>query len=233
MQLNSPRCQVVLFDAVGTLFFPDPPVAVAYQHYAQQIGSLLTTEEISARFATAFRREFPIGRNVPTSEATERQRWQRVVAEVFVELPAAKDELFAALWNHFANGRHWRLYDDVIPTWNLLQQHGLRVGIASNFDKRLKQVVQAFPLLNNVPTFCSAEVGFAKPDRRFFAAIEQTLACRPTEILLVGDHYDCDYLGAQNAGWHSIWLQREVQSTNEQRISSLHALAERVLAKEA
>ena len=40
------------------------------------------------------------------------ERWRAIVAEVF---PAVADGegLFAALWDHFADPRHWAAYDDV------------------------------------------------------------------------------------------------------------------------
>ena len=40
----------VLFDAVGTLIYPDPPVAEAYRSIGRRFGSRLSVEQIAARF---------------------------------------------------------------------------------------------------------------------------------------------------------------------------------------
>ena len=75
------RC--VLFDAVGTLIYPDPPVAEVYHAAAREFGSRLTVHDLGPRFRTALQSEQtgnpadPAALNrPPTSEALERERWQ-------------------------------------------------------------------------------------------------------------------------------------------------------------
>ncbi|MEE3368290.1 MAG: HAD-IA family hydrolase [Planctomycetota bacterium] len=48
------QCKAVLFDAVGTLIYPQPPVAQAYYQAGRQFGSKLTIESIEDRFRKAF-----------------------------------------------------------------------------------------------------------------------------------------------------------------------------------
>src|SRR5262245_60298795 len=125
----------VLFDAVGTLIYPDPPVAQAYCDAGRQFGCRLELDEIGRRFRQAFAAEIgPAGEfhRPVTSESLERVRWQRVVAAVFCELPALDQyRLFESLWNHFALPQHWQLFADVEPAIRRLKSVGLRLGIAS------------------------------------------------------------------------------------------------------
>jgi putative hydrolase of the HAD superfamily len=173
----------VLFDAVGTLIYPAPSVAEVYAALGQQFGSRLSAAEIRPRFAVAFGREAP---TFTTSEPGERRRWQQIVAEVFDDVTG--DALFESLWHHFASGQHWRLFDDVSDTWQELEGRGFQPGIASNFDGRLRTVIQSLAPLDSCQSlFISAELGYAKPDPRFFAAIERHLQAEPRELLLVGD----------------------------------------------
>src|SRR5438309_3573496 len=76
--------RAVVFDAVGTLIYPQPPAAVVYAQVGQQLGSRRTVEEIGARFAVAFQQEELIDRrgDFRTSEEQELLRWQRIVAAV-------------------------------------------------------------------------------------------------------------------------------------------------------
>src|SRR5687767_14068871 len=110
MQLSS-GIRWLLFDAVGTLIYPDPPVAEAYALAASRYNSRLSAAQIKDRFRAAFAAHASAGG--PTSESHERQRWQKIVAATIDDVPAQHaNELFEHLWNHFAQPGHWRLYDD-------------------------------------------------------------------------------------------------------------------------
>lgn len=207
------RC--VLFDAVGTLIYPDPPVAEAYQAVARQWGLELDATEIARRFAGAFAVEFAGASGLsrpPTCEAFERDRWRRIVAAVLIELSPA-DEAFGLLWRHFAQPASWRVFDDVDLTLKDLARRDLPVGIASNFDGRLHAIVSGLPALSACRrTFVSSEIGFSKPDPRFFAAVESRLGLPPEQILLVGDDRVNDYEGALAAGWQALLVERSAHS---------------------
>jgi putative hydrolase of the HAD superfamily len=197
----------ILFDAVGTLIHPAPPVAEVYHAAGRRFGSQLQQNEILARFGRALAREQNGG---PTSEANERQRWQRIVRQVFDDVPLQADALFEALWHHFAQPPHWRLYEDVAGTLNALRGRGFKLGIASNFDSRLKNIVAGHsPLAACEAVFVSSEVGYTKPDLRFFRAIEELLEACAGQILLVGDDEIADVQGATKAGWQIVLLNRD------------------------
>lgn len=64
----------------------------------------------------------------------------------------------------------------------------------------------------------SYDVGFEKPDKRFFHAVVQRAFPDPDEndldrmcgqTLYVGDHFQEDYRGARQAGLQSAWLRRQ------------------------
>jgi putative hydrolase of the HAD superfamily len=224
--MTKPCC--VLFDAVGTLIFPHPPVAAAYGQAAASFGSPLSASQIDERFRHAFRRQEildagPLGWR--TDEARELRRWQDIVAEVFDEVsdPSA---LFNELWWHFCQPAHWRLFDDVADTWKRLASGGFTLGIASNFDRRLRQVCGGLPPLDHSPhVFVSSELGVRKPSPDFFRLVEKTLQLRPSQILLVGDDVTNDFLAAQSAGWRAILLDRSGERRGAPgTIETLHEL---------
>ena len=55
--------------------------------------------------------------------------------------------------------------------------------------------------------FTRAELnGARKPELAFFLALEQKLGVPRSELVMVGDSYTFDILGATGAGWRSIWF---------------------------
>jgi putative hydrolase of the HAD superfamily len=209
----------VLFDAVGTLIYADPPVAEVYHAAGRQFGSRLGVDAIRRRFSTALaahQRNFLL-----TSEQTERERWRSIVGKVMVDVPHKRDEIFEKLWRHFAQPQHWRLYDDVANALTVLSRR-FHIGIASNFDARLKQIVSGHPPLAACEAvFVSSEIGYTKQDSRFFQAVEKQLGVAPAEIALVGDDEVSDVQGATAAGWRPIRLDRDGSSA-----SAIRTLAE-------
>lgn len=197
----------MLFDAVGTLLDADPPVARVYHDVARRHGSRLSVEEIQRQFRAALAGELRGGE--PTSEAAEELRWRRIVAAALADIPSAHDAAFAELWHHFAQPQHWRLFDDVASTWTTLSRRGLRLGIASNFDGRLRHVLAGQALSPAADAvFVSSEIGYLKPDLRFFRRVESLLGLKPQQIALVGDDVMADVAGAGQAGWRAIYLDR-------------------------
>jgi putative hydrolase of the HAD superfamily len=200
----------VLFDAVGTLIYPDPPVAVAYQSAGEKLGISLTTTEIQARFRAAYARVFRGASDLATDERRERDRWRTVVVEVFAQWPHLVDDLLERLWQHFAQPENWPLFADVVPTLSALQARGYELGVASNFDARLRQVIAHHPPLQACRhVFVSTELGHAKPSAAFFAAAQSQLRAQPQEIMLVGDDFENDVAAPRRCGWQAIELGRE------------------------
>ena len=221
------RLQAIVFDAVGTLIHADPPVADVYHLAGWQHGSQLDRAEVGRRFRAAFATS-EAGEGLvrePTSEARERSRWRQIVATVFDDVPDAGGMLFHSLWRHFAEPASWRPFDDVAPVLGALAERGYRLAIASNFDRRLLAIVDANPPLRRCERcFISSEIGYSKPDQRFFDRVAALLDLPPGEILLVGDDWTNDILGARSAGWQTVWLDRKAAGGQETGIHSLTEL---------
>ncbi|MBW3596590.1 MAG: HAD-IA family hydrolase [Planctomycetes bacterium] len=221
--------EAVLFDAVGTLIYPHPPAVEVYQRFGRVHGAELTREDVEQRFGAAFRSVFS-GAETETSEELERRRWRDVVAGVFRELPpAAIEPLFGELWSHFAMSESWRLYPEVADVWRRLQARGYRLGVASNYDDRLPRVLAGLPPLAACrDVFWSSQLGYNKPDPRFFAAIAERMNLPPEKLLLIGDDPKNDIQAARRAGWNSIHLHRTGDRPPEGAIADLnHAVLSR------
>jgi putative hydrolase of the HAD superfamily len=204
-----PRC--ILFDAVGTLIDADPPVAQAYHDVGCRYGSQISPAEVRQRFLTAFAKH--TSDDGLASAERERWRWQRVIADVFPEQPAAHEKILDELWAHFASPSAWRLFDDAAPTIDELQARGYRLGVASNFDERLVSVCRGHASLAELELFWSSDIGYSKPHPLFFARVSERLGLAPQEILLVGDDVAADFRGAKRAGWRAVHLDRSADGS--------------------
>jgi putative hydrolase of the HAD superfamily len=218
-----------LFDAVGTLIHPDPPVTVAYQRAAHSLGLRIDEEQIRGRFSEAFARqeEFDRLHGRTTSPQREIERWREIVTEVFREAapsPELCEQLFAHLWRHFARAKSWRVDPEAAACWEALTARGLIVAIASNFDDRLIEIAQQIPPLDRADRlFISARIGHRKPAAEFFRFIERDLEIALGDLLSVGDNPENDYEGAKSVGWQAILLDRQSQP-NDATIASLSEL---------
>jgi putative hydrolase of the HAD superfamily len=201
-----PDVRAVFFDAVGTLIHPDPPAATAYAAVARSLGSQLTQAEIAGRFRTAFAREEAFDRThrLRTSEERERRRWRNIVGEVLHDVGDGQrcfDELFA----HFARPDAWRCDPEAAAVLAELERRGYLLGMASNYDSRLRSVAAGLPELRLLRHLViSSEVGWRKPAPEFFAALCARTGLAPAEILFVGDDRANDYDGATAAGLFAV-----------------------------
>ena len=62
-----------------------------------------------------------------------------------------------------------------------------------------------FPRNNIVVT---GDTNYSKPDVRLFRMMEDRLGLAPEALWMIGDNYDKDIIGAIEAGWHSVWINR-------------------------
>jgi putative hydrolase of the HAD superfamily len=218
--------RAIVFDAVGTLIYADPPVADVYHLAGWEHGSARSRDEVGGRLRAAFAAS-EAGEGLireATDEALERERWLKIVASVFDDV-ADSAAVFRSLWQHFAEPESWRLFDDAAHTLGELAEQGYRLAIASNFDRRLRAIVHADVTLRRCERlFISSEIGYPKPDGRFFAEAQAQLGLPPGEILLVGDDWTNDILGARSAGWQAVWLCRKPIATREPHVRSLAEL---------
>jgi putative hydrolase of the HAD superfamily len=218
----------VFFDAVGTLIHPDPPAPVVYAAVGQRFGSRLDTKAITAHFRDAFRRQETIDRLAGwrTDEAREQARWRAIVSETLTDVIDA-EACFQALYTHFARPDAWRAEAEVGPTLLALAERGWHIGLASNFDGRLRAVAAGLPALAPVHTLVvSSEVGRRKPAREFFHEVGRQARMPLEKIVFVGDDPINDSEGAGAAGLISLLYdpEKKCEDATVRRIARLDDL---------
>lgn len=208
MPLTIPLPRVVFFDAVGTLIHPDPPAPRVYAAAGRRFGSRLDETTIAALFRAAFRRQEEVDRagNLRTDEAREVARWRAIVGEVFDDIRDT-ETCFQELYFHFAQPGAWRCQPESAAVFAALAERGHLLGIASNFDHRLRGLVENMPALRPMRHLViSSEIGWRKPAPEFFAAMCRQAGSAPEHVLYVGDDLVNDYQGALSAGVRAVLL---------------------------
>lgn len=101
------------------------------------------------------------------------------------------------------------LFDDVIPTLEKLKSEGRLVGILSNLDQDIDQVVDALSLSIYIDfAISSLQVGVSKPDPMFFQAALERVNVTADETMHVGDQYKSDIQGARGVGIRPVLINR-------------------------
>jgi putative hydrolase of the HAD superfamily len=113
------------------------------------------------------------------------------------------------------------VFDDVRPTLQVLRERGFRLGILSNWDERLRPLLNELGLSTYFDVFAvSIEVGAPKPSLKIFDHAAAALGLPPQALLHVGDSRSEDVEGARAAGLASLLIDRDATAAVEV-ISSL------------
>ncbi len=213
--------RAITFDVGHTLLEPAGSVGHVYAEVAARHGSSgLDPAELNRRFHAAFAALGWV--------ANTREDWAQIVDATFAGLVAMppRATFFPELFDRFGQRSAWLMYDDVMPALNALVQRGVRLGIISNWDERLRPLLAAFELANRFEvTVISCEAGCSKPEPEIFRSAIRQFELPAGEILHVGDSWTADVQGARAVGMRSVQISRD-QPTVTDRIASLERLVE-------
>jgi HAD superfamily hydrolase (TIGR01509 family) len=75
--------------------------------------------------------------------------------------------------------------------------------------------------------YCFRKIGHKKPSQAFFTYILKNLGLKPNAVLMVGDSFELDVLGANQSGIRSVWLnERTPENRSGSMYSTIHTLHE-------
>lgn len=226
--MNYPPVRAVFFDVGGTLLHP-ASVARIYSRTGQKYGSNLGEDGLRERFLAALRRQEEHDRTLDwrTDDERELRRWQAIVHEVLHDV-VEFEPCFAELYEIYGSPAGWTLDAEAPDLLKTLAGHGMQLGVASNFDRRLLDLVGAIPELKPLQhVIVSSKVGHRKPSRPFFDAMIAASQTARENTLLVGDDFENDFRGALDAGLQAVLLdpRGKFSDRDVRRIGRLGELA--------
>jgi putative hydrolase of the HAD superfamily len=228
------QVKIIFFDAVGTLIETRASVGEIYNRVAREFGFEAEPQILQQNFAHSFRRQPPLAFPAGTPEAElielEKSWWRNLVREVFESLgPFPRfEEFFGEVFERFRGREFWHVYADVAPALTELKRRGFKLGVISNFDSRLYDVLKACDLADFFDSVhVSTRVGAAKPDPAIFHAVLRCHAVQAGQSWHVGDSLREDFEGATAAGLNAVLIDRDnsfAENAPVNRITSLEQI---------
>ncbi|XP_078170974.1 haloacid dehalogenase-like hydrolase (HAD) superfamily protein [Carex rostrata] len=194
--------RALLVDAVGTLVEPAQPMAQIYRTIGEKYGVSYSEDEILSRYRWAY--EQPWGRSRLRYVDDGRPFWQYIVSS---STGCSDTKYFEELYHYYTTEKAWRLCDpEAEKVFSALRKAGVKIAVVSNFDTRLRPVLQALNCDHWFDAMAvSAEVAAEKPNPMIFLKACDLLGVKPDEAVHVGDDRRNDIWGARDAGCDA-WL---------------------------
>lgn len=206
--------QAVFFDVGNTLLFPYPSVSHVCEEILRRAGHVRDLDAIESVMPLVdqyYEDRYRDDDAFWTSEEETSGVWVGMYSLLCRRLGIEEraEELAMAVYDAFGSPERWRAWDDVRPAFERLRDRGVRVGVISNWDRRLPGLLDGLGLTDIVEVVVSsADVGLRKPDPRIFELACGRLGVEAARSAHVGDHLYADVLGARTAGLAPILIDR-------------------------
>src|SRR5215207_1044500 len=179
----------VLFDAGDTLLAPAPSFQGRFVAVAADQGLPLEEAAVDAAIAAAVRAAaWP---EDWTDPATQREFWMGFYREILTSLGHADDglQLAEALFASFSDPASYQLFGDVRPALEELAGRGITLGVVSNFEPWLADIL-ALQEIDHLfaAVAISGVLGVAKPDPGIFEAALAEAGADPSATVPDGAH---------------------------------------------
>ena len=217
------RLKAVLFDVDFTLVRPGPELGPeAYRRAGERYGIDLDP----ALYEQARLGALEGLQKHPELEHDE-EIWYAFTERILRGMGAAGPrvrECAVEIERRWERSQNFSLYDDALPTLELLREHGLKIGLVSNGARDIDEFVVDHGLDVDVAVGSRGH-GWTKPHPSIFRAALERLAVEPEEAAMVGDSPEDDIQGARALGMQAFLLDREdAYPEHAGRLTDLRAL---------
>lgn len=205
------RYPILFLDCDGTLFDFDQSECNAVRHLAKEIG-------------------FDYAKGFPLYHRINAQCWAEMEKGLLDQktLKVERFRRFLPLMGCDTDpNQATRIYSDALakegipypfakPLLAGLRASGYKLYITTNGIPQIQrgrfQASGMFPFIDGL--FISGELGYSKPDPRFFEAVREKIGNPDKELCaVVGDSLTSDIQGGRNAGIHTIWYNPQHQKS--------------------
>lgn len=224
--------ELVFFDAGDTLLRPHPSFEELFAGACRTAGYEITEDdvlEVRARLAphlVDIQEETGVA-NPSLSPEDSRRFWTFLYRRFLDELGIDDPGLVESLYGTFSNSGSYALFDDVLPCIERLRGAGLRLGLISNFETWLEDMLVELEVGGVFdPQVISGHEGIEKPDIELYRIAVARAGIDPSRATHVGDSPVMDVEPARAVGMHAVLLDRggRYPSFEGIRIGSLEEL---------
>ncbi len=209
--------RAVLFDLGNTLMFSPQPWAPILQLAERALAESLCQHGLIVdcdTFHLDFRRslnDYYSSRDEDLFERTTESVLRSLLDEKGIVNPSESAIRNALDAFYAVTQQNWHPEEDALPTLDILQKRGYRMGIVSNAadHKDVQQLVEKAHLETYMDfIITSAACSYRKPHARIFELALNHWELPPREVAMVGDTLEADILGARQMGLFGIWITR-------------------------
>lgn len=225
---NLSRFKLITFDVTDTLLRFKTNPSVEYSKVASEYGYKINESKIISSFRTSFAlmsQKYP---NFGSKTGLHwSEWWSLLVCDVFQKSHPEIDrsdiiKIADKLIKKYETADCWMKFNEndqkLLKTIKSLRK---TTGIISNFDERIETILTNMNFVEYFDFILSSyAVGCMKPDRQIFdaalAKCEQMV--KPNEALHIGNTTKLDYVGARNAGWSCILINKSSQDVDSNHV---------------
>jgi len=207
------RFKAVFFDAGETLVHPAPSFPELFAKVVTREGHPRTDDEVRHASAVIMDR-FSAAAKANELWTTSPERSARFWGSVYdlmigaLGLPSGNG-LRDTLYAEFTDLSNYALFDDVAPALEQLRSDGVILGIVSNFEPWLDELLGALEVRDAFPVrVISGLEGVEKPDPHIYELAMERAGVSPEESVYVGDNPEFDVDPPAALGMFPVLIDR-------------------------
>jgi putative hydrolase of the HAD superfamily len=229
------RLRAILFDVGETLVRPDPSFPELFARIVGEAGHERDPDAVVAASATVRRRFSEASRDGDLwtrSPEASKGFWLDVYGRMLLELGLPnRDGLRDRLYEGFTDLGNYALFDDVLPAIDSLEADGFILGIVSNYEAWLEDLLTRLGVRDRFPVrVISGVEGVEKPDPRIYRLGLERAGVSAPEAAFVGDNPEFDVDPPAMLGMFPVLIDRRDRYPEHEgtRITDLRVLADLV-----
>jgi putative hydrolase of the HAD superfamily len=227
------RFRAVLFDVGETLVHPAPSFPELFARIVGEAGHTREPDDVVAASATVMRRFSEASRDGDRwtlSPEASRAFWLGVYERMLgaLGLPST-DALRETLYVGFTDLGNYALFDDVLETLDALEAAGATLGIVSNFEAWLEDLLGSLSVRDRFPVrVISGVEGVEKPDPDIYRLALERAGVPAGDVAFVGDNPEFDVAPPAAMGMFPVLVDRRARHPDHDgvRITDLRALVD-------
>lgn len=206
----------LLFDIDDTLYDQAVPFGAAYERAFPEL--FRQGPSAMALFAARSRHGERSFRQALAQEMTMEEMYRYRIREAFAEFGfTVSDEEADRFQSVYEQAqKELKLSPVMEELLSDCKSKGILLGVISNgpgeHQREKAATLGLYRYMEPDHIIVSGDVGFVKPDKRIFRLAERRLGLKPEGTWYAGDSFGNDIVGAAQAGWHTIWMNRRGKS---------------------
>lgn len=147
------------------------------------------------------------------------------------DIHLSDSKILAIQHTYKENQSHIVLDSSIREVFEYCTSKGIKLGVITNgpADHQLQKIHQLnlsqwIPLENVI---ISGQIGIMKPDPAIFHFLEKKMNLSTEDCVYVGDSFENDILGANSAGWSSIWVNARKKVIDDIKKYTPYVITER------